>query len=79
MLLSLVSQLCPPLSQPHGVQHSRLLCAWDFPGKNAGVGCHFLLQGNFPTQGSNPGLLRCRQMLYRLSHKGSPYSTLITS
>ena len=39
----------------------------------AGVGCHFLLLGIFPTQGSNPGLQRCRQMLYRLSHQGSPF------
>ena len=37
-----------------------------------GVGCHFLLQGIFPTQGSNPGLLHCRQILYHLSHQGSP-------
>ena len=36
---------------------ARLLCLWDFPGKNPGVGCHFLLQGIFPTQGSNPRLL----------------------
>ena len=35
--------------------------------------CHFLLQGIFPTQGSNPGLPHCRQMLYHLSHQGSPY------
>ena len=34
--------------------------------------CHFLLQGTFPTQESNPGLLHCRQTLYRLSHQGSP-------
>ena len=40
---------------------------WDFPSKNTGVGCHFLLQGIFPTQGSNPGLLHCRQ-----SHQGGP-------
>ena len=45
---------------------------WDFPGKSAGVDCHFLLQGIFLTQESNPGLLHCRQMLYRLSHQGSP-------
>ena len=50
----------------------RLLSPWDFPGKNTGVGCHFLLQGIFPTQGSNPGLPHCRQMLYRLSYQGSP-------
>ena len=46
--------------QPH-------LCPWDFPGKNTGVGCHFLLQGTFLTQGSNLHLLcllHCRQMLY---------------
>ena len=35
----------------------RLFCPWDFPGKNTGVGCHFPLQGIFPTQGLNPGLL----------------------
>ena len=40
---------------------------WDSPGKNTGVGCRFLLQGIFPTQGSNPGLLHCRQTLWRLS------------
>ena len=53
---------------------TRLLCPWDFPGKNTGVDCHFLLQGIFPTQGSNPGLLHCRWMLYCLSHQGSPIS-----
>ena len=40
---------------PWTIQPSGLLCPWDSPGKNAGVGCHFLLQGIFPTQGSNPG------------------------
>ena len=50
----------------------RLLCSWDFPGKSTGVGCHFLLQRIFMAQGSNPGLLHCRQMLYHLSHLGSP-------
>ena len=44
----------------------------DSPGKNTGVGCHALLQGIFPAQGSNPGLPHCRQILYRLSHQGSP-------
>ena len=42
------------------------------PGKNTGVGCNALLQGIFPTKGSNPGLLHYRQILYRLSHWGSP-------
>ena len=45
---------------------------WDSPGKNIGVGCHFLLQGIFPTQESNPGLRHCRQTLYQLSYEGSP-------
>ena len=57
--------------QPHGLQPARLLCPWDSPGKNTEVGCHFLLREIFPTQGSNPGLLHCRQMLYPLSHQGS--------
>ena len=48
------------------------LCPWDFPGKNTGMSCHFLLQGIFPTQGSNLGLPHCRQTLHRLSHQGSP-------
>ena len=43
---------------PHGLQPTKLLCPWDFPGKDTGVGCHFLLQGIFPTRGSNPGLLQ---------------------
>ena len=41
--------LCDPVDWP--------LCPWDFPGKNIGVGCHFLLQGIFPSQGLNPHLL----------------------
>ena len=47
-----------------------------FSGKNTGVSCHFLLQEIFPTQRLNPGLLRCRQTLYCLSHKGKPINTL---
>ena len=61
-----------------GPQHSgsicfstRLLRPWDFPGQNTGVGCHFLLQGIFPTHGWNLGLPHCRQTLYPLSHQGS--------
>ena len=53
---------------PHGLQPTRLLCPWDFPGNSTGVDCHFLLQGIFPTQGSNLGLLHHRQTLYRLNH-----------
>ena len=65
-----VAQSCPTLP-PHGLQLTRLLCPWNFPGKSTGVGCHFLLQGIFLTQGSNLGLPHCRQTLYLLSHQGS--------
>ena len=64
-------QLCPTLCD---AMDCRLLCPWDSPGKNTGVGCHAVLQGIFPTQGSNPQLLQllhCRQILYPLSHLGS--------
>ena len=43
--------------QPHQLVPTRLLCPWNFPGNSPGVGCHSLLQGNFPTQGLNLGLL----------------------
>ena len=46
----------------------------DFPGKNNGVGCHFLLQGILPTKELNPGFLYSRQIVYQLSYKGSPLS-----
>ena len=48
-----------------------LLCLWNSPGKNTGVGRHSLLQGIFPTQRSNPGILHCRQIHYSLNHQGS--------
>ena len=43
--------------RPYGLQPARLLCPWDSVGKNTAVGCHALLQGTFPNQGSNPCLL----------------------
>ena len=46
--------------------------SWNSPGKNTGVDSLSLLQGIFPTQGSNPGFQHCRRILYQLSHKGSP-------
>ena len=72
--------LCPlshlvmtdPLSL-HGLLPTRLLCPWNSPGKNTTVGCHSLLHSTFPSQGSNLGLLHCRQILYHLSNEGSPY------
>ena len=57
--------------RPHGLQPSSLLCPCGFLGKNAGVGCHALLQDVFLTQRLNPGLLHCRWILYQLSYQGS--------
>ena len=50
----------------------RLLSSWNSPGKNTGAGCHFLLQGIFLTQGSNPGLLHCRWILSFPESPGKP-------
>ena len=55
----------------HELYPTRLLCAWNSPGKNTGVGCHFLLQRIFLTQGSNLCLRHCRQILYNRNHQGS--------
>ena len=63
------SETCSVISDslwPHGLYHP-----WNSPGQNTGVGSLSLLQGIFPFQESNPGL-HCRQILYQLSHKGSP-------
>ena len=63
----------------HGLGPTRLLCPRGSSGKNTGMGCHFFFQGLFQTQGSNPwllGLLHCQQILYHLSHQGSPWSGL---
>ena len=57
---------------PNVLQPTRLLSPWDSPGKNTGVACHSLLQGIFLTQGSNLFLVHCRQILYLMSHQGSP-------
>ena len=62
-----VTQSCPPLCNPM----TRLLCPWKSPSKSTGMDAHSLLQGIFPTQGSNRGLLHSRQILYRLSHQES--------
>ena len=84
-----VAQLCqalynsvdcsPPSSSAQEILQARIL-EWGEKkkkkdtGVDTGVGCHFLLQGIFPTQGLKPGLLHCRQILYLLSHQGSPNS-----
>ena len=73
-----VAQSCPTLWDPMDCSLPGSSVHGDFPGKNTGVGCHFLRQGIFPTQGSNPGLLRCRQTLYHLSQQGSPKPDILT-
>ena len=69
------------LNNPEGESHSVVsdslwprgqYSPWNSPGQNTGVSSHSLLQGIFPTQESNPGLLHCRQILDHLSHQGSP-------
>ena len=62
-----VTQSCLTLCDPHG-----LYSPWNSPGLNTGIGSLSFLQGVFPIQGSIPGLPHCRQILYQLSHKGSP-------
>ena len=52
---------------PWTITHHGFFCPWDFPGKNIGVGCHFLLQGIFSTQGSNSHIRIGRQVLYHRS------------
>ena len=61
-----VAQSCPDSLLPHG-----LYSPWSSPGQNTAVGSHSLLQGIFPNQGSNPGLLHCRWILYQLRNQGS--------
>ena len=60
----LVTQSCPVLCDP-------MVCPWNSPGKITGVGCHSFLHGIFENQGSNPGLLHSKQILYHLSYQGS--------
>ena len=62
--------------RPHGLWPASLLCPWDFPGKNTGVSCHFLLKGIFLTQGSNLRLSRLPHWQadsLPLAHLGSPH------
>ena len=70
-MLCLVTQLCLTLCNPMDYSLPGSSVHGDSPGKNAGVGCHALLQGIFPTQGLNPGLWHCRQILYHLRPRGN--------
>ena len=72
----LVAQSCLTLCDPMDYSPPGFSIHGDSPGQNTGVGCHALFQGIFPTQGSNPGLPHCRQILHHLSHQGSPLLAL---
>ena len=76
-VLCLVALSCPTLCEPLDCSPPGSSVHGDSPGKNTGVGCSALLQGIFPTQGLNPGLLHCRQIRHCLSHLGSPWATLL--
>ena len=71
-LICLVVQSCLSLCNPMDCSPPGSSVHADSLGKNTGVGCHALLQGIFPTQGLNMGALHGRQILYHLSHRGSP-------
>ena len=71
-VLCLVAHSCPTLCDPKDCSPPGSSVHGDSTGKNTEVGCHALLQGVFPTQGSNPGHLHCGQILHHLSHQGRP-------
>ena len=76
-LLTFQSESCSVVSeslQPHGLYRP-----WNSPGQNIGVGSISLLQGIFPTQGLDPGLPHCRQILYQLSHSSVQFSRSVMS
>ena len=70
---SVSAQLCPTLCDPMDYSPPGTSVHGDSPGKNTAVGYHALLQRIEPTQGSNLGLLHCRQILYHLSHQESQF------
>ena len=76
MYMCLIVQSCPTLYDPMDCSLPGSSLHGASPGKNTGVACHahfsYILQGIFPSQGLNPGLPHCRQILYHLSYQGSP-------
>ena len=80
LCLAYLSFLCCELNHtvvssslwPQALQPAKPICLWDSPGRNTGGGCQALLQGIFPTQGSNPGFPRYNMILHCQSHQGSP-------
>ena len=78
LFVVLVAQSSPTLCDPMDCSLPGSSVHGYSPGKNTGVGCHALLQGIFPTQGWNPCVLHCRQILYRLSHQGRSVLPLLS-
>ena len=78
LCVRLVTQSCPTLCNPMDCSPPGSSVHGDSPGKRTGVDGHALLQGIFPTQGLNPGLLHCRQTLYHLSYQRSPSPYMTT-
>ena len=72
LTMCLVTQSCLTLCDPVDCNPPGSYVQGDSPGKNTRVGCHALFQGILPNPGSNPGLPHCRNILYHLSHQGSP-------
>ena len=77
IVLDLVAQWCMTLCDSMDCSPPDTSVHGDSPGKNIGVGCHVLLQGILPTQGSNPGLPHCRQNLYCLSHREAQHQAIL--
>ena len=76
-VLCLLAQLCLTLCYPMDCSPPGSSVHWDFPVKNTAVGCHSLLQGIFPNQGSNPGLPHCRWILYHSAIRESLVSNTV--
>ena len=73
LCISFINRLIPSVLL-FSLSHVRVFVTpWNSPGQNTGVGSQSLLQGIFPNQGSNPGLLHCRWILYQLSNQGNLY------
>jgi len=70
--MCLVAQSCLTVCNPMNCSPPGSSIHGDSPGKNTEVGCYALLQGTFPTQGSNPGVRHCREIIHCLNHQGSP-------
>ena len=65
--------------QPHGLQFPRFLCPWNFPGKNSGVGCHFLLQGDLPHPGIKPASPALAGGFFTTEPPGKPKNLIVHS